>query len=97
MTNLAALRLLVLDVDGVLTDGTVLLVFGDTGPYPTRLFYPIGITCAPSGLLYVADQGQNRIAVFDPPLKSQSLLGCLTLHMNRRAAKHNPRSFLIHL
>jgi uncharacterized protein (TIGR03663 family) len=42
------------------------LVFGTQGNAPGQLSRPLGLAFAPNGDLYVAEEGNNRISVFDP-------------------------------
>jgi uncharacterized protein (TIGR03663 family) len=42
------------------------LVFGTQGNAPSQLSRPLGLAFGPDGNLYVAEEGNNRISVFDP-------------------------------
>ncbi|MFN8376144.1 MAG: TIGR03663 family protein [Anaerolineae bacterium] len=42
------------------------LVFGTQGSAPSQLSRPIGLTFGTDGNIYIAEEGNNRVSVFDP-------------------------------
>jgi sugar lactone lactonase YvrE len=46
------------------SDGTFATAFGGRGSGPGQMFVPEGMALGPSGLLYIADSGNNRIDVW---------------------------------
>jgi len=52
-----------------------ILAFGEKGESPGQLLQPNGIVVDPSGFIYVADTGNNRIQKFDDKGRHLSLIG----------------------
>lgn len=61
-------------------DGTLLSFFGGKGAGPGQMDFPVGLYISPVGQIFVADQNNDRIQVFD---RSGTFLRCFQVSVGR--------------